>query len=176
MAIAVVDSGCALRPLFTREIVFTQQEMTERLSRRFPIERNIADLVNVKLTRPRLTFPEAGRPGIARRLVVGVDLDVRLPLSSKTLFGQMTLSGIPHYDPATTAIYLHDVRLDRVRVDNMPDALSAALVKTATQIAREHLQDKSIYSFDAADLARIGLPLNPERIELRKDRLVLILN
>ncbi len=176
IAIVVVDGGCALRPLFTREIVFTQQEMTERLAKRFPIERNIADLVNIKLTRPRLSFPDPERSDMARRLVVGVDLDVRLPLSSRSLFGQMTLSGIPRYDPATRAIYLRDAKLDRVRVDNMPDALSAALVKTATQVARESFEDKAIYSFDAADLKRIGLPLNPERIELRKDQLVLVLN
>lgn len=177
LAVATL-AGCAAMPFITREVSYTPQQLTERLTKRFPVERNIADLVKVNLTRPRVSFTEPlAENGItpARRLAVAVDLDVRLPLSSKSLFGQMTLSGLPRYDAATRGIYLKDAKLDRVRVENMPDALSAALAKTASQIAKEYFEDKPIYTFDANDMKRLGQTITPERIDLRTNALVLVL-
>jgi len=181
-------AGCAVMPFVTREIVFTTDELTLRLEKRFPVERNIAELVKVSLTRPRVTVIEtaieataAGRASqtsqanLARRLNVAVDVDVRLPLSSKSLWGQMSLSGLPRYDAATRGIFLSDAKLERVRVDNMPDALSAALAKTAAQLAKEYFEDKAIYTFEAKDVQRLGQTLQPERIDLRANQLVLIL-
>jgi hypothetical protein len=181
LAVSVFIVGCAALPLLTREVAYTPQELTERLAKRFPVERNIADLVKVNLTRPRVTFTEpiadsaTSNAIAARRLAIAVDLDVRLPLSSKSLFGQMTLSGLPRYDATTRGIYLKDAKLDRVRVDNMPDALSAALAKTASQIAKEYFEDKAIYNFDANDMKRLGQTITPERIDLRANAMVLVL-
>ena len=168
--------GCAVMPFVTREMVFRTDELTLRLARRFPVERNIADLIKVTLTRPRLTVTESPvASNQPRRLNVAVDVDVKLPLSSKTLWGQMSLSGLPRYDAATRGIFLSDAKLERVRVDNMPDALSAALAKTASQLAKEYFEDKAIYTFDAKDIERLGQTFTPERIDLRANQLVLIL-
>jgi hypothetical protein len=172
--------GCAVMPFITREMVFTTDELTIRLARRFPVERNIADLIKVTLTRPRITVTEtpaaSKQPSSQmRRLNVAVDVDVKLPLTSKTLWGQMSLTGLPRYDAATRGIFLSDAKLERVRVDNMPDALSAALAKTASQLAKEYFEDKAIYTFEAKDIERLGKTLMPERIDLRANQLVLIL-
>ncbi len=175
VAITWLLGGCALASFFTDEVAFTPVEMTEKLARRFPIERNIADLLKVKLTRPRVSFLEADSAVAPRRLAVGVDLDVKLPLTSRTLFGQMTLSGVPRYDITTRAIFLQDAKLDRVRVDNMPDALSAALVKAASRIAKEFFEETPIYSFDSNDFKRLGKTVILERIDLRENQMVLVL-
>ena len=171
-------AGCAVMPFVTREIVFTTDELTLRLAKRFPVERNIADLVKVTLTRPRVTVTETIAPSQTsqpRRLNVAVDVDVKLALTSKTLWGKMVLSGLPRYDASTRGIFLTDAKLERVRVDNMPDALSAALAKTAAQLAKEYFEDKAIYTFEAKDVQRLGQTLQPERIDLRANQLVLIL-
>ncbi len=168
--------GCAGMPFINREVTFTTEELTNRLVKRFPVERNIADLVKVTLTRPRVTVTEIpSTSNQARRLSVAVDVEVKLPLSSKSLWGQMALSGLPRYDVATRGIFLSDAKLDRVRVDNMPDALAAALAKTASQLAKEYFEDKAIYDFEAKDIERLGQTLAPEKIELRANQLVLVL-
>jgi Protein of unknown function (DUF1439) len=168
--------GCAVMPFINREVVFTTDELTNRLVKRFPVERNIADLVKVTLTRPRLTVIEnPAASNQARRLSVAVDVEVKLPLTAKSLWGQMSLSGLPRYDTATRGIFLTDTKLDRVRVDNMPDALSAALAKTASQLAKEYFEDKAIYTFEAKDVQRLGQTVTPERIDLRTNQLVLVL-
>lgn len=172
--LAVFAGGCAIAPLFTREISFTQQEMTERLAKRFPVERNIADLLQVKLTRPRVTIASAAA-NAAPQLAVGVDLEVKLPLTGKMLFGQMALSGVPRYDATARAIFLAEAKVDRVRVDNMPDALAAALARAATQFAGEYFAEKPIYALDANEIKRMGQFFQAERITMRADKLVLVL-
>ena len=173
--LAIFTGGCAIAPLFTREIAFSPQEMTERLARRFPVERNIADLLQAKLTRPRVSIVPPAAAGATPRLAVGVDLEVKLPLTGKMLFGQMALSGVPRYDTTARAIFLAEARVDRVRVDNMPDALAAALARAAIQFAGEYFAEKPIYALDANEINRMGQFFLAERITLRADKLVLVL-
>ena len=58
-------------------------------------------------------------------------------------------------------------------MENMPDALSAALAKAASSIARDVMEDKALYTFRPEDLTRYGLRYEPDRIEVRADALVL---
>ena len=152
-------------PFFGYQLDVPYNDLNERIGRRFPMERNLADLLTVTLMRPRVApiLANAGRgPDTqAARLSVTVDLQVRLPsllnASQRSLWGNMTLSGAPRYDPKSKAVVLVDTNLDRVRVDNMPDALSASLSKTASQLAREYLDDKPIYVLTATQINRLGL-------------------
>ncbi len=184
LIILLILNGCALAPLFTREINFSHEELTARLNKRFPLEKNIADLLTVKLMRPRVSadIPGASTASAVKsdptRLVVSVDLNVKLPLTNKSLWGTMSLSGVPRYDTGKRAIFLGDTKLERVRVEQMPDALSAALAKSASQIAKDYFEDKPIYTFNEADLSKYGQALNPSgltRIEVRTEGLALIL-
>ncbi len=175
LAILILPGGCAFTSLFKQDLVLSQIEMTDRLAARFPIERNIADLLRVKLSRPRVSISPTDTANSELRLAVGVDLEVNLPLSSKTLFGQMTLSGMPRYDEAAGAIFLQNARVEQVRVDNMPNALSAALAKSASQLAGEHFAEKAIYTLNKTERMRSGQSIRVARIELRPNQLVVVL-
>ena len=173
--VLILLGGCALTSIFKRELILNNLEMTDRLAARFPIERNIADLLRVKLTRPRVSILPTDMPNSELRLAVGVDLEVRLPLTAKTLFGQMTLSGTPRYDEPTGAIFLQNAKVEQVRVDNMPNALSAALAKSASQLAGEHFAEKAIYTLNKTERLRFGQSIRVERIELRPNQLVVVM-
>ncbi|MFM7460228.1 MAG: DUF1439 domain-containing protein, partial [Burkholderiales bacterium] len=158
-------TGCTLVPFFDRQLSVPYTDLNERIAQRFPMERNIADLLTVTLTRPVVTPVLAnaarGQEAAAARLSVMVDVQVKLPSllnnSQRSLWGSMTLSGKPRYDSKSKAVMLVEANLDRVRVDNMPDALSALLAKAASQLAKEYLDDKPIYALNAAQVGRLGL-------------------
>ena len=158
-------AGCAWIPFFGYQLEVPYNDLNERIARRFPMERNLADLLTVTLMRPRVApiLANSGRGSDtqAARLSVTVDLQVRLPsllnASQRSLWGGMTLSGVPRYDPKSKAVVLVDTSLDRVRVDNMPDALSASLSKAASQLAKEYLEAKPIYTLTAAQADRLGV-------------------
>ncbi len=174
VALAVV-SGCALFSF--REISLSYLELNERLSTRFPVERNMAGFLNITFMRPRVAPVLA--PGAQPRLAVTLDLDLKLPSmrnnTQRSLLGSLTLSGIPTYDATNKSIHVVDARLDRVRVDHMPDALSDALAKTATQLAKEYLEGKPLYTLSPDQRDRLRLRPNGGglRFEILSDRLLL---
>ncbi len=164
--------GCASNPLLPGEIRFTWAELNERMTKHFPVEKSVAGLLDVTLSHPRAT---ARVDGPQLRLAVTFDVQVKLSLSGKTVFGIVSLSGLPRYDPDARTIYLDGARVDSLRTDNMPDGLPAALVKAASAVAREALEDKALYALKEEDLHRYGVTLAPRRIEVRAEGIALML-
>jgi Protein of unknown function (DUF1439) len=168
-----LTTGCASRMLGMGEIKFTHAELTERLARRFPLEKSVAGLLDVSLTRPRVNARE--EPGKEARLAATFDVQIKMALSGKAVAGVLAMSGIPRYDVPTRSIFISDVRVDSIRVDNMPDALSGALAKAASSIARDNIEDKPLRTFTEAELTRFGLTLNPQRIDVRSEGIALVM-
>ncbi len=170
-------------PFFGYQFSVTHNELNERIGKRFPMEHNIADLLTVTLMRPRvaaaLSNAARGSDTATARLSITVDLQVKLPsilnTPQRSLWGSVTLSGVPSYDTKSRSVVLDDANLDRVRVDNMPDALSAALAKTASQLAKEHLDAKPIYTLTATQISRLGLQVEQSSLSFMvlADRLVI---
>jgi hypothetical protein len=151
--------GCASLGFGPRELAFSYASLNERLSRRFPVERNVAGFIRANIMRPRLgAAPTAGQ-GAPMRLQLTVDLDISLPSltggNDKTLWGTASFSGVPRVDAALRGIALDDPRVDRINIDNIPDALSAAVANTASQLAREALTAQLLYPFNDEQRERI---------------------
>ena len=101
---------------------------------------------------------------------------IGLTSSSGHHLARLKVSGRPDYVPESRSLFLRDARIDQIRMDNMPDGLSAALAKAASVMAREVLEDKPLHTFKAEDFTRYGAQYVPERIVVRGDQLVLMLN
>ena len=172
-AAALFLTGCATNLLLPSEVKFTHQELSERMAKRFPVEKSIAGLLDVKLSRPRVDARE--EDGKQTRLGFTFDADVKSVLTNKTITGTVLMSGVPKYNSATREIFLSDAKVDSLRADNMPDALSAALAKAASGMAKDYLEGKPIYSFKEEDLKRYGMTINPQRIDVARDGIALVM-
>ncbi len=172
-AYLVLAAGCASNLLGLGEIKFSYAELTERLANRFPLDKSVAGLLDVSLTRPRVDARE--EVGKEARLAVTFDVQIKLLLSNKTVAGMVSMSGKPHYDASSRSIFINDVRVDTIRVDNMPDALSGALARVASSLARDNIEDKPLRTFTEAELARYGLASNPQRIDVRREGIALVM-
>lgn len=155
------------------ELNFSYTELSDRLAKRFPFERSLAGLLDVKLLHPRIGVAPDAKPSGAPRLSVTVDAEATLMLTKKSVYGSITMSGVPHYVPATRAIFLRDARIDSLNADGLPESLVAAVTKAASSIARDALEEKPIYTVDEKDLQRMGMSLNPTGIEVRRNGLAL---
>ena len=160
--------GCSSIPFLSGEIRITADELTQKMARRFPLEKSVAGLLEVTLARPIVELD-----AVENRLLVSFDVSVKLPLSNKNVTGTLKISGRPEYAAATQALYLRDARVDRIRMDKMPDALSAALAKAASSLAKDALEDKPLVTFKPEDFTKYGRRVEPDRIEVRPDVLVL---
>ena len=168
LATAILLAACSSIPFLSGEIRITADELTQKMSRRFPVEKNVAGLLEVTLIRATVELNAD-----ENRLATSFDLNVKLPLTKKTTSGTLKISGRPEYVAETRGLFLRDARVERIRMDNMPDALSAALAKAATNIAKDVLEDKPLYTFRPEDLTKYGIHYEPDRIEVRPDALVL---
>lgn len=165
---ALFVAGCAPIPLLSGELRVTADELSQKMARRFPLEKSVAGLLEVTLSHPTVELD-----AIESRLATRFDLSVKLALGKKTVAGSLRISGRPEYLAESRSLFLRDARVDQMRMENMPDALSAALAKAASSIARDVMEDKALYTFRPEDLTRYGLRVEPDRIEVRADALVL---
>jgi hypothetical protein len=183
-------AGCTTLALFSNEIAVPYSTLTERMQARFPVERSLGGLLEVRLIRPRVshtgTAAEALGPTTpviaeerAKRIQISLDIEVKLPNlgsggGAKTLYGQMVLSGVPRFDATSRSLFFSAASIERVRVDNMPDQLSGLLASAATQFVREYFADRAIYTLSAEQQNRFGSRLDRLRIEVRPDKLVFL--
>lgn len=170
--LATLFIGCAGNPLAPGEFRYSYGELNERLAKRFPLEKSVAGLLDVTLSNPRLSARDDVQQ---RRLAATFDVQVKLPLTGKTMFGIVTISGLPRYDVAARAMFLDRTRVENLRTDNMPDGLSAALGAAASSIAKESLEGRALYTFKEEDLHRYGVSLAPQRIDIRAEGIALVM-
>lgn len=173
---AVLLSSCAGMPNLAAllgELNYSHAEISERLAKRFPFERSLAGLLDVKLLRPRVGFSDGGVANAPLRLSVSFDAEATLALTKKSISGSIGMSGVPEYVGATREIFLRDARIDSLKADGLPDSLVSAVTKAASSIAKEALEEKPIYTIQEKDLQRFGISLNPVGVEVRRDGIAL---
>lgn len=162
--------GCSALPFVSGEVRMSANELTQKMAKRFPVEKSVAGLLDITLANPRVDLSEADN-----RITTSFHVVAKLPLGNKSLTGVLRVSGRPEYIPESRSLYLRDPKIDQLRLDNMTDALSAALAKAASTVAREVLGDKPLHIFQAEDFTKYGVQYVPERIVVRGDHLVLTL-
>ena len=165
---ALALGGCGSLPFVSGEVKMSADELTQRMAKRFPVEKSVAGLLDVTLANPRVALSEADN-----RITTDFMIDLKLALSSKKLTGTVKISGRPEYVPETRSLFLRDAKVDRIRVDNMSDSLSAAVAKATSTITRDMLEDKPLHVFKPEEFSKYGVGYTPERIVVRGDSLVL---
>lgn len=161
-------SACALLALAAGELSISAAELTQRMAKRFPLERSVGGLLGATLSEPAVAMDER-----EQRLVADFSLTVKLTLTGKSLDGVLRVSGRPDYDAAARALFLREARVERLRFADMHDALAEALRKAAASLAKDALESKPLHVFKPEDFVRQGVTLEPTRLSVRADRLVL---
>ncbi|MBL8523527.1 MAG: DUF1439 domain-containing protein [Betaproteobacteria bacterium] len=168
MLTAVSLGGCGALPFVSGEVKMSADELTQRMAKRFPVEKSVAGLLDVTLANPRVALSEADN-----RITTDFMIDLKLALTNKKLTGTVRISGRPDYVPETRSLFLRDAKVDRIRVDNMSDSLSTAVAKATSTIARDMLEDKPLHVFKPEEFSKYGVGYTPDRIIVRGDMLVL---
>jgi Protein of unknown function (DUF1439) len=168
--------ACANNVFVPGELNFSHAEMSAQLAKRFPVQRTIAGLIDISLMRPRVsTRKDTSSGAMDLRLAATFDVDVKVLLTSRVVSGTVAISGMPRYDASSRSVFLSDARVDSIRAENMPEALSAALTQAASSMAKDYLQEKPLRTFTDAELTRYGMSLSPKHIEVREGGVALVM-
>jgi hypothetical protein len=168
LSLPLLLAGCVTNMFLPKELTMTAVELTTRLEKRFPVERTAGGLVDITFSKPMVTLA-------APRMVTRLDVKGRLLMSETTTEGTLTLSGIPHYDPATRGLFLKDARVDRIELTRMSEALSIALSRVASQLVKNQFEDRPFHTFREEDFRKYGVGYEPLALTVREDAVVLTL-
>lgn len=152
--LAIPLSGCAaLGP--PRSIEVPEARLRELVGARFPIERRLLDIVDLRVARPRLRLDAA-----ADR--IRIDLDVRLAerVAGGAYDGALASSAALRFEASDATLRLAEVRVERFDLEHVPALWQRRIDDIARPAAAALLEGAVVYRLPedtAARLADLGL-------------------
>lgn len=143
-----------------RDVNVSLAKMQQGLERRFPIDKRVLSVLDVKLTHPQLSLqPER------ERVALSIDASVTPPFLRQHWRGNLALSGRLVLDPQRNAVYLSEASVDKVAIDGMDEAQQRQFAKVASLVADQLMHETPIYTFKPDELRYAGVQFVPTRIQ-----------
>ena len=142
-----------------RDVNVSLSKMQQGLERRFPIDKRVLSVLDVKLTHPQLSLqPER------ERVALSVDASVLPPFVRQGWRGSLALSGRLVLDAQRNAVYLSEASVDRVNIEGMDAAKQRQFAQVASLVADQLMHETPIYSFKPDELRYAGVQFVPTQL------------
>lgn len=142
-------AGCA-NLVGPRSVVYSEADLQALLARRFPTERRLLEVLDVKVSEPRIgLLPDQNR------LSAELDVAVTDRLFASQYHGRLSLTTALRVEPSDRSLRLKDVRVSRLTWDKRGDAASERIQRLGTVIAERLLDDVSLHQFKAEQWERL---------------------
>jgi hypothetical protein len=153
-----------------RQVELPLYKLQAGLDRRFPMDKQMLELFNVRLSRPMLSLiPERDRVALTMHATVAP------PFLSQLWNGSLDLSGRLYVDAARGAIFMAEPRVERFVIDGINESYQRQLTKAANILMDEVIDDVPVYSFRMEDLRYGGVQFVPTRMTTTSRGLVVTL-
>lgn len=150
-----------------RDLVLPLARLQAALDRRFPLDQRYLDMVDVRITHPRLRLqPETNR------LETSFDAQIAPPLFGQAWNGSITVSGELKIDAGRNAVVLAAPRVERFQLDGVDARLAERLGRVGAVLVEKMLEDMPLYTFRPEDLRHAGTDFVARTIRTRADALV----
>ncbi|OBV37791.1 DUF1439 domain-containing protein [Janthinobacterium psychrotolerans] len=150
-----------------RDVTVSLAKMQQGLERRFPIDKRVLSLIDVRATNPQLSLqPER------ERVALSVDAAVTPPFLRQQWRGNLAMSGRLRLDVQRNAVYLFDASVDKLTIDGMDEAQQRQFAKVASLLADQLMHETPIYTFKPEDLRYAGVQFVPTLLRTTASGLV----
>ena len=154
LALSAGWTGCATSG--PREFTLSERQILAALSERFPANRRVLEVFDVRLASPRLKLLPA-----EDRLMLGFDLGVQERLlTSRAFKGHLMFSSGLRFDAGDATVRLDRVRRENLSIDGLPSLLASNVNRWGGLLAEELLEGAVVHTVDRAAIdqaARQGL-------------------
>ena len=142
-----------------RDVNVSLAKMQQGLERRFPIDKRVLSVLDVKLTHPQLSLqPER------ERVALSIDASVAPPFIRQNWRGNLAMSGRLVLDPQRNAVYLSEASVDKVSIDGMDESQQRQFAKVASLVADQLMHETPIYTFKPEELRYAGVQFVPTQL------------
>ena len=150
-----------------RDVTISQAKMQQGLERRFPIDKRLLSVIDVKLFNPQVTLqPERERVALA------IDATATPPFVRQQWRGNLQLSGHLVFNAQRNAVYLSEASVDKVAIAGMDEAQQRQFAKIASLLADQLMHETPIYTFKPDELRYAGVQFVPVSINTTSAGLV----
>lgn len=155
------------------EIVLSEQQLVEKLNERFPFEKKLLFVVDLKFSNPLVSLEEG-----SDRITFGCEIETNLRLEEgrevqAPLRGTLTLSGNVRYDENESAFYLDNPRLERVDIAGVPEKWSGKVRDASSRALSEYLNRAPLYRLRPTDVKKAVAKLVLRDVRVSEKRLIL---
>ncbi len=162
-ALAAPFAACASRtfPFIPDHYTFSQRQVQEAVSRKFPYRHSVSQLFDVALTHPIVGFEPQDN-----RVTVHLDAHVASPFLQQPVDGAFTLSSGLEYDSANRAVVLRSPSVEHVDVQGEARAYRQQIEAAGALVAAQWLDGYPIYTFKPEELQFAGVNYEPGTITI----------
>ena len=163
--LALLLSGCATA-LGPRTIVFSQDELQQKLGKSFPLVRE-HDGFTMTLDTPALTLlPQENR------LALGVNAVLRSDIFDRSYRGTFAASFSLRFDATDLSLKATDVKIEKIAIDGLPGKLQQLVDKLDGLIVERQIDVLVLHHFKPEDFGTPGrLGYTVGRIDVTPDGL-----
>lgn len=139
-----------------------QQQLQQALDQRFPYREGLGDLLELRLSDPRLML----LPG-RNRLATALRVEVAGQLMADSYSGTLQLDYDLRFEPGDDTIRMTQVQLERLRMNGIPPAYQPAVQQYAPLLAEQLLDDFPLHRLKANEVAmadRFGYTLGSFKV------------
>ena len=139
---ALVLSACS--GIYSMKIVFTRQELQEKVATEFPLEKR-KSLVTVNFLNPRILLTQE-----SDRIGISLDMEVSAP-GLKSVTGHMEADGRLEYRPEGGEFALADGRIRTFELEQVPGKYSRIIEEVGAKLAKAYLSSVILYRLKQDD-------------------------
>jgi hypothetical protein len=169
LLVCALSAGCTnLLAPDQREIVVSEQKLTQMLDRRLSIDKNFFDVLKVKTSNPTVRLDAQ-----SQRLRVDLDLRVGHPFSAQPLTGRTGISGGLAFDPATLTVLLTEPRVEQLDLEAVPSGMRDPIAMLGRALGKELLDKYPLVQLEPKHFTAhgreyqvIGFDLVPEGLRV----------
>jgi hypothetical protein len=154
---AAALSSCASL-IGPREVDLPLAKLQASLDRRFPMDKRLLELFDVRLSRPQLAVLADDRVALT------VDASVAQSFLRNPVAGTLAFSGRLYIDQARSGVYLAEPRIERFAVSGIDESVQRQLARAANGLLDRALLNIPVYSFRMEELKYAGVQYVPTRI------------
>ncbi len=146
--------GACATLLGPRTIDVPQARLDALLAEKFPLERRVFDLIDVRIPPPHLTMrPETNRVAIGVEIVQGGSSPPVVNGDRTDRIGSMAISAGVRFDPTDNTLRLFDVRVEQLSFVGLSALLSGQADRAGRRLAEGLLENQPIYTLRPKDVA-----------------------
>ena len=146
----------------SKTVTIAQEQLQEKIAKRFPYQQKLADVLDLKIMSPRLALlPDTNR--------IGTELDLNLfeRIGGRSYTGTMALDYGLRFERTDNTVRMTGVRVSSVKLNNVPEPFNEAISRHMPRMAEQLLSNYALHTFSEQDMMLVsGLGFEPGEIKV----------